>query len=125
MLKLSDNQHHLTIATSYGRAWIACYRRLDEDLQPLGEISDWRLWVELPGKRPSLSKSPTKLAIESRLRAWTLRRCGRCLATLTFAELVCLAKGLPAPAPRRVYHNRESYERFREARRRHRARLKS
>src|SRR4051812_44842785 len=108
MLHLSDNQHHLSITSSFGRAWIECCRRLDENLQPLGEIPDWRLWVELPGKRPSISRSPTKLSIESRLRTWVLRRCGRPLSTLSFAELVCLAKGLSAPAPHRVYHNRES-----------------
>ncbi len=120
MLHPSDNPHHLTITSSYGRAWIACYRRLDEDLQPLGEIPDWRLWVELPGKRPSLSKSPTKLAIESRLRAWTLRCCGRPLSTLTFAELVCLAQGLPAPAPKKVYHGRDPRS-WEKNRRRYRA----
>ncbi len=107
MLKPSDNQHHLIITSSYGQAWIECYRHLNEDLQPLGEIPDWRLWVELPGKPPSLSRSPTRLSIESRLRAWVLHRCGRPLSTLTFAELLCLAKGLPAPAPRKVYHGRD------------------
>lgn len=107
MLQLSDNQHVLTIANPHGRAWIEWYRRLGSDLQPLGEIPNWRLWIELPGKVPSLRKSPTKLLIESRLRSWTLRRCGRALSTLTFAELVCLAKGLPAMAPRKIYHGRD------------------
>src|SRR4051812_48112811 len=103
MLSLNDNQQQLDIASSYGRAWIEHYPRLGDDFQRLGEIPDWRLWVEYHGK-PSLAKSPTKLLIESQLRAWVLRQCGRCLAMLSFDELVLLAQGRPAPAPKRAYH---------------------
>src|SRR3982750_349058 len=71
-------------------------------------------------------KSPTRLLIESQLRAWVLRRCGRCLPTLAFAELVRLTEGRPVPAAPRVYHGRdESRARWTEKLDRHRAALKS
>src|SRR3954447_13285218 len=101
MLHLSDNQHQLDVQSPYGRAWIEHYPRLGDHLERLGEIPDWRLWVERQGK-PSLSKSPTSLCIESQLRAWVLRQSKRCSATLTFAELSRLAQGKDAPAPKSV-----------------------
>ena len=126
MLSLTDNQHQLAIDSPYGRAWIEHYPRLGDDLQRLGEIPDWRLWVQLHGRPASVQKSPTKLLVESQLRAWVLRRCGRCLPTLTFAELVRIAQGLPVPAAPRVYHGRdESRARWTEKLDRHRATLKS
>src|SRR3954447_17388325 len=109
MLHLSDNQHQLDIASPYGRAWIEHYPRLGDHLERLGEIPDWRLWVEYHGK-PSLIKSPTRLLIESQLRAWVLRQSKRCLATLSFAELQRLAQGLAAPAQKSVMRRRDSVE---------------
>ena len=90
----------LVIRNDFARAWIEHYPRLGDHLERLGEIPDWRLWVQLPGKPASLLKSPTRLLIESRLRAWVLRRCGRCLPTLEFAELVRLTQGQRAPVPK-------------------------
>src|SRR3954466_1942005 len=125
MLRLTNNQHQLDIESHYGRAWIEHYPKLSENLERLGEIPDWRLWVEVPGKPASLSKSPTRLLIESQLRSWVLRQSKRCLATLTFAELTRLAQGLSVPAAPRVYHGRdESHARWTEKLARHRAALK-
>src|SRR5919205_1839076 len=109
MLRLSNNQHRLDVIRSYGRAWIEHYPKLSENLERLGEIPDWRLWVERNGK-PSLSKSPTRLLIESQLRAWVLRQSKRCLATLSFAELTRLAQGLSAPALKSMTRRRTSVE---------------
>ena len=109
MLRLSNNPHQLDIKSAYGRAWIEHYPRLGDHLERLGEIPDWRLWVEHDGK-PSLTKSPTRLFIESQLRAWVLRQSKRCLATLTFAELQRLAQGLTAPAQKSVMRRRTSVE---------------
>src|SRR4051794_9852816 len=108
MLNLCDNPHELSIDSPYARAWIEHYPKLSENLERLGEIPDWRLWVEVLGKRPSLSKSPTRLLIESQLRAWVLRQGKRCLATLSFAELLRLAHGLSAPAQTPVMRRRNS-----------------
>jgi hypothetical protein len=44
------------------------------------------------------------------LRAWVLRRCGRCLPTLVFAELVQLAEGRPVPVAPRLHHGRDESE---------------
>src|SRR5919205_4068852 len=106
MLHLSNNQRQLDIQSQYGRAWIEHYPKLSENLERLGEIPDWRLWVEREGK-PSLSKSPTRLLIESQLRAWVLRHSKRCLATLTFAELKRVTQGLSVPVAPQVYHGRD------------------
>ena len=109
MLALSRSQHQLDIASPYGRAWIEHYPQLGEHLERFGEIPDWRLWVEYYSK-PSLAKSPTRLLIESQLRAWVLRQSKRCLATLTFVELMRLAEGLSAPAAKTVMRRRNSVE---------------
>jgi hypothetical protein len=109
MLHLGNNQHQLDIQSPYGRAWIEHYPKLSENLERLGEIPDWRLWVERDGK-PSLGKSPTRLLIESQLRSWVLRQSKRCLATLTFAELTRLAQGLSVPAQTTVMRRRNSAE---------------
>src|SRR3954447_26926360 len=85
-------QLYLTIRNDFARAWVEHYPRLGDSLERLGEIPDWRLWVAPPGRPASRQKSPTRLLIESQLRAWVLRRCGRCLPTLAFAELVRLAQ---------------------------------
>jgi hypothetical protein len=119
-------QEYLTIRNDFAKAWIEHYPRLGDHLEHLGEIPDWRLWVAPPGRPASRQKSPTRLLIESQLRAWVLRRCGRCLPTLTFAELVRITQGLPVPAPPRVYHDRDgSRPRSMEKLDRHRATLKS
>jgi hypothetical protein len=78
MLRISQNQHQLDIVSSYGRAWIERYPKLSDQLERLGEIPDWRLWVKESGKAPSHAKSPTRLLIESQLRAWVLRCYHRC-----------------------------------------------
>src|ERR671927_1481642 len=118
-------QEYLAIRNDFAKAWIEHYPRLGDHLEHLGEIPDWRLWVKLPDRAASRQKSPTRLLIESRLRAWVLRRCGRCLPTLSFAELVRLAQGLPVQATPRVYHGRdESRARWMEKLERHRAALK-
>ena len=54
--------------------------------------TDWSLWVR-SGERRTAEKSPTRLAVESRLRAWLLSRCGRPLYTLRFRELAKIARG--------------------------------
>src|ERR671926_585262 len=105
MLRLSNNPHQLDIKSAYGRAWIEHYPRLGDHLERLGEIPDWRLWVEYYSK-PSLAKSPTRLLIESQLRSWVLRQSKRCLAILTFDELKRLAQGLSAPAAKTVMRRR-------------------
>src|SRR3954468_19234975 len=118
-------QEYLTIRNDFAKAWIEHYPRLSDELEHLGEIPDWRLWVARPGRPASRQKSPTRLLIESQLRAGLLRRCGRCLPTLVFAELVALAEGKPVPAAPRVYHDRDgSRARWQEKLRRHRAALK-
>jgi hypothetical protein len=109
MLRLSNNQHQLDIQSQYGRAWIEHYPKLGDNLERLGEIPDWRLWVERQ-RKPSLSKSPTRLLIESQLRSWVLRQSKRCLITLTYDELKRLAQGLAAPAPQSVMRRRNSAE---------------
>ena len=65
---------------------------------PLGraharEGCDWQLWVaRAPGCPATPDKSPTRLAVESRLRAWLLRRCRRCLFTMSFEQLCSAAR---------------------------------
>ncbi len=54
--------------------------------------TDWALWVR-SGRTATAAKCPTRLAVESRLRAWLLSRCGRPLYTLRFGELQKIARG--------------------------------
>src|SRR3954464_3315469 len=116
---------YLIIRNDFARAWVEHYPRLGDSLEHFGEIPDWRLWVAPPGRPASRQKSPTRLLVESQLRAWVLQRSGRGLPTLVFAELVQLAEGKPVPAAPRVYHGRdESHARRSEKLRRHRAALK-
>src|SRR3954454_13978124 len=84
-------QLYLTIRNDFAKAWIEYCPRPGDHVEHLGEVPDWRLWVAPPGRPASRQKSPTRLLIESRLRVWVLRRCGRCLPTLAFAELVRVA----------------------------------
>jgi hypothetical protein len=54
---------------------------------------DWQLWVRRgPGFPARTGKSPVRLAIESRLRAWILSRYKRPLFTLRFDELCRIAE---------------------------------
>ncbi len=54
--------------------------------------TDWALWVRA-GRSATDEKCPTRLAIESRLKAWLFTRVGRPLYTLRFAELQKIARG--------------------------------
>ncbi len=54
--------------------------------------TDWALYVR-SGRIVTAEKSPTRLAVESRLKAWLLSRCGRPLYTLRFRELAKIARG--------------------------------
>jgi hypothetical protein len=96
MLSLTrDNQTgqpRLIIRNPFVAAWIDCYRRLDDDFQPHETMHDWRLWVQrAPHLLPQAGKSPTRLLIESRLRAWLLQRFHRKLRDLRFEELCAIA----------------------------------
>ena len=54
---------------------------------------DWQLWVaRAPGCPATADKSPMRLAVESRLRAWFLGRFHRCLFTMSFEELCSVAR---------------------------------
>lgn len=83
-----EGEIRLHVLAPSGEAWIAQVpRRFPE------ERRDWRLWVRAkPGLPPRTGKSPLRLEIESRLRAWLLRRYRRPLFTLTFEELCALAE---------------------------------
>ena len=63
---------------------------------------DWQLWVaKVPGSPATLDKSPTRLAIESRLRAWLVRHYHRCLFTMSFGQLCSVAQLTSRTAARR------------------------
>ena len=88
MLSLEHNSQtgevRLLIKTDLAQAWISYYPPL---LDPR-DSHDWRLWVRSRPHEPALSrKTPTRLLIESRLRAWLLQRFRRRLRDLGFAEL--------------------------------------
>ncbi len=53
---------------------------------------DWALFVR-SGEMTTAEKSPTRLAVESRLKAWLLSRYGRPLLTLRFQDLAKIARG--------------------------------
>lgn len=54
---------------------------------------DWQLWVaQAPGLPATLEKSPMRLSIESRLRAWLLRRYRCRLWASRFATLYRIAE---------------------------------
>ena len=61
---------------------------------PHGSVrgTDWSLYVR-SGERSTAEKSPTRLLIESRLKAWLFQRCGRPLYTLRFRDLAKIADG--------------------------------
>jgi hypothetical protein len=54
--------------------------------------TDWELWV-LRDEMPSRARGQLRLEIQSRLRAWLLRRYHLRLLTLSFDELRRIAKG--------------------------------
>ena len=83
---------YLTIRNDFAKAWIEHYPRLGDQLEHLDEIPDWRLWVAPPGRPASRQKSPTRLLIESQLRAWVLRRFRRRLSDLHFEQLRQIAE---------------------------------
>src|SRR5690242_13460678 len=85
-------QEYLAIRNDFAKAWIEHYPRLGDHLEHLDEIPDWRLWVASPGRPASRQKSPTRLLIESRLRAWLLQRFRRRLSDLRFDELYRIAE---------------------------------
>lgn len=53
---------------------------------------DWQLWIERGGSL-SRAKCQLRLEVESRLRAWLLRKCRAPLSTLSFEELRLVAEG--------------------------------
>ena len=61
---------------------------------PMGALrgADWALFVR-SGGTPTAAKCPTRLLVESRLRAWLLSRYGRPLLTLRFRDLAKIATG--------------------------------
>jgi hypothetical protein len=56
---------------------------------------DWQLWFVRNGVALT-GKCQLRLEIESRLRAWLLRRYHRPLATMSFADLCAIAEAEPA-----------------------------
>src|SRR5919205_4298864 len=97
MLSLHDDketgQVRLIIRNPFAEAWIMHYPRLTEDFRRVEEPHDWRLYVRRASQLPpSAGKSPTRLLIESRLRAWLLQRFRRRLSDLRFAELCRIAQ---------------------------------
>ena len=79
----------LLIKTDLAQAWISYYPAA---FFPR-DGHDWRLQVRLSPHEPVLGrKSQTGLMIESRLRAWLLRRYRRRLRDLRFAELRAIAE---------------------------------
>lgn len=53
---------------------------------------DWQLWIERGGML-SRAKCQLRLEVESKLRAWLLRKCRAPLSTLSFEELRLVAEG--------------------------------
>jgi hypothetical protein len=91
---LSLGREHFTgelrlyIRCERGEAWIAQIPRTNPE-----QKINWAIWVRpRAGAAARTSKSPLRLAIESQLRAWLLRRYQRCLRTLNFAELRSIAE---------------------------------
>ena len=86
-------QVRLVIRNPFAEAWIVHYPRLTEDFRRIEEPHDWRLYVQrAPELPPSAGKSPTRLLIESRLRAWLLQRFRRRLSDLRFEQLLQIAQ---------------------------------
>jgi hypothetical protein len=93
MLSLEHNsmtgEVRLVIMTNIAPAWISYY---PPSFNPF-DRHDWRLWVRRNANEPALArKTPTRLLIESRLRAWVLQRFRRRLRDLRFEELCQIAE---------------------------------
>ena len=83
-----ENELRLHIRFPGVEAWISQIPRRHPD-----QKVNWQIWVRhKPGLSARTGKSPLRLEIESRLRAWLLRRYKRCLRTLDFAELCAIAE---------------------------------
>jgi hypothetical protein len=103
MLSLEHNsltgETRLAIQNAIAPAWISYYPPPHD----ARDRHDWRMYVKRKPDEPALAfKSPTRLLIESRLRAWLLQRFRRRLRDLRFAELCRIAEQAGKhPAPRR------------------------
>ncbi len=94
-----SGETRLVIHSGLAQAWISYYPPLFDPR----DRHDWRLWVKRKPDEPALSrKSPTRLLIESRLRAWLLQRFRRRLRDLCFEELCAIAQGKHPTPKRRV-----------------------
>src|SRR5918997_3999067 len=79
----------LVIKTNIASAWICYYPPSFNTAYG----TDWRLYVVHKLHEPARStKSPTRLLIESHLRAWLLQRFRKRLSDLRFAELCQIAE---------------------------------
>ena len=82
-------ERRIVIQTGIAQAWISYHRTFGDPY----DRHDWRLWIKRDPLEPALArKSPTRLEIESRLRAWLLQRFRRRLSDLRFAELCQIAE---------------------------------
>jgi hypothetical protein len=83
-----EQELRLHIRYEGAEAWIAQVPRR------FPEQRNWQIWVRpKPGLPARAGKSSLRLVIESRLRAWLLRRYRRCLYALDFAALRGIAEG--------------------------------
>jgi hypothetical protein len=103
MLSLEHNSFtgevRLLIQSDLAEAWLSYY---PPHFNPF-DRHDWRLWVRRHAVEPALArKTPTRLLIESRLRAWLLQRFHRRLRDLRFEELCHIAEQAQKhPTPKR------------------------
>ncbi len=85
----ATSERRLLIRNPFAAAWINHYPPLFDPR----DHHDWRIWVKRKPDEPALSrKSPTRLLIESRLRAWLLQRFRRRLRDLSFEQLCRIAE---------------------------------
>ena len=103
MLSLEHNsftgETRLVIQTGLAPAWISYYPPIFDPR----DRHDWRLYVKRKPDEPALArKSPTRVLIESRLRAWLLQRFHRRLRDLSFEEPCAIAQGKHPTPKRRV-----------------------
>ena len=83
-----ENESRLHILYEGAETWISQIPRRHPD-----QKINWQLWVRhKPGLPARTGRSPLQLEIESRLRAWLLRRYRRCLRMLDFAKLCLIAE---------------------------------
>ena len=85
----ATSERRLLIRNPFAAAWISHHPPLFDPR----DHHDWRIWVKRKPDEPALSrKSPTRLLIESRLRAWLLQRFRRRLRDLSFEQLCRIAE---------------------------------